>query len=230
MGIDRQFQLDDGVLLIDFEQRLADGIVDPVMDVKGGDVGVAHAAAAHIGFIGQNQSGSHSVDRHAGALIVVSDGGDHGSHIRRIHPQIVQNPECHDGAGLGVVHPVDQVADIVQIGGHLDQLNVVLGITQRLQDIFGVGSHIGHMGKAVLGVAQRLQGVVCALDVRFNLFILFNLFRCYHSVASVVCAAGRAACSSTTKAVANPPSCVMERCAARPFCRMVSARRPEKAK
>ena len=79
-----------------------------------------------------------------------------------------------------MVHPVDEVADIVQIGGHLDQFNFVLGIAQRLQDIFGVLRHIGDMGEAVLCEAEGCQRVVRLGDIGPDFFVLLEIFDCQY--------------------------------------------------
>ena len=129
-----------------------------------------------------------------------------------------------------MVDAVYHVADVVHVPRYPGKLAGALVVAKFFQYLLRKMRHARHMGKAVLGVTKRLQGVVRALDIRFYLSILFYLLWCYHSVSSIVCAAGRAACSSTTKAVAKPPSCVRERCAVRPFCRITPASWPENAK
>ena len=126
------------------------------MDIEGGLVVVAHATAAHIRFIRQNQRRRHGTDRHAGALVVVTNGRRHLGDILRRHPQLVQNTERHDGAALGMIHPVDQVADVVEITRDLHQLHLPVGVAHGFENIPPRSRHPGHVGKAVFGIAQRL--------------------------------------------------------------------------
>ena len=59
-----------------------------------------------------------------------------------------------------MIHPVHQIADVVEIGRDLGQLNGALGVIQRLQNIAAARGHHAHMGKAVLGKAQADQGLI----------------------------------------------------------------------
>ena len=64
-----------------------------------------------------------------------------------------------------MVHPVDKISDVVHISGDLGKLHRMLRIVKRFQNVFGVGSNLSHMGKAVLGVAKRYQRLVGTLDI-----------------------------------------------------------------
>ena len=50
-GIDDQLELNQRLRLVDLQFRLFDGVIHPVVDIKGGDILVPDAAAADIGFI-----------------------------------------------------------------------------------------------------------------------------------------------------------------------------------
>ena len=178
--IDGELQLDERPGLVDLQLRLGDGIIHPVVDIEAADVGVAHTAAAHIGFVRQNQRRGHGVHRDARALVVVADGGGDGGDLLRIKASLVQDAEGHDGAALAVVHPVHQVADVVEIGGDLCHLHRPLRMIQRLQDIACHFRHMGHMGKAVLRIAQSDEGFVRLGDIGADGRILADLFISHH--------------------------------------------------
>ena len=69
-----ELQLHFSVLGVDFEQCVFDRIVDAVVNVKTGRIGVAHTRTAHIGFVRKNECGCHLIDRNARALVVIADG------------------------------------------------------------------------------------------------------------------------------------------------------------
>ena len=79
------------------------------------------------------------------------------------------------GPGLGMVHPVDDIADIVEITGDGGQLRVPLGIAQRQQDAAGGVRHLGHMGEAVLGKTQRDERLVRLADIAADLLAVLNI-------------------------------------------------------
>ena len=172
-----QLELDEGLALVDLQLGLGDGIVHPVMDVEGALVLVADTAAAHVGLIRQNERGGHGAYGSAGALVVVADGGDDLRDLLGGQVHVVQDAEGHDGPALGVVDAVDQVADVVEIARDLGQLHLTGGIAQGLQDIAAVLRHEAHVGKAVLGKAQRDEGLVCLFNIGTDVGILLDLLK-----------------------------------------------------
>ena len=109
---------------------MANGPVDPVVDVKGSLALVPHPGVAHVGFIRQDQGRGNVAYRLGGALVVVADGADHLSALLRVHPHLIQQPEGHNGPALGVFFPIDDVADVVEISGDLRQLRLPLALAQ----------------------------------------------------------------------------------------------------
>ena len=150
------------------------------MDVEGGGVLVPDTAAADVGLVRQNQRRRHSVHRLAGALVVVADGGDDGGDLLRVAVQIVQNAERHDGAGLRVVDPVHQIADVVEVACDLRHLHGPLRIAQGLQNIPRRLRHDGHMGEAVLREAQCNQRFVRPLDIGADGGVVLHVFKGQH--------------------------------------------------
>jgi hypothetical protein len=132
----------------------------------------AQQMAADIGFICQNHGGGDRVYGDAGAFVVIADGGYDGCHIGGVAVHIVKNAPGHDCAGLGMILPVHQIADIVEIAGDLHQLHLVLGSAQGLKNISGSLRHLGHMGETVLRIAQGRQRPVRHRDIGANLCIL----------------------------------------------------------
>ena len=176
MGIDRQLQLDQGMRFVDLQLRFGHRIVYPVVDIKRRGILIIHPVAPHIAFIRQDQCGGHWAYRHAGAFIVVADGGNNNGDLLRGKAQVIQNTERHHGAALAVVHPVHQVSDIVQIPCDFGKLHRALRVSQRLQDITRFFRHERYMGKAVLGIAQRHQRSVRLPDIGINRFVHFDFF------------------------------------------------------
>ncbi|CAN4017880.1 selenide, water dikinase SelD, partial [Dysosmobacter welbionis] len=170
-----QLQLDERVLLVDLQDGLLHRVVHPVMDVEAGHIRIPDPAAADVGLVRQDQCRRHGVHRHAGALVVVADGGDDGGDLLRRTIHVVQNAEGHDRTGLGVIHPVHQVADVVKKPGDLCQLHRPLRIPQGGEDIGGVFRHRRHVGKAVLRIAQSGQRLVRPLDIGPDRRIVFHI-------------------------------------------------------
>ena len=147
------------------------------MDVEAGRVLVAHAVAAHIGFVRQNQCGGHCVHRVGGLLIVVPDGGDDGRHFIGGRPHLVQDAESHDRTALGVVVPVDDIADVMHPACDGGQFRGTCVVAEGEQDLAGQRGNTPRMGIAVLRIPQRGQAFVCFADVAVDLFALFDLFQ-----------------------------------------------------
>ena len=62
MSIDRQFELDEGVGLIDLQLCLGDRVIDTIMDIKGRRIGIVHTIATHIALIGQDEGRRYRAD------------------------------------------------------------------------------------------------------------------------------------------------------------------------
>lgn len=156
-GIDFKCQGDAFLLGIQNDLRVLHCIVYPVVNVKLGKILVAHSAAAHIGFISQNESCGDGIDRKSRVFVMVSDGGDDSGNFDRGHSHLVQNAESHDGTGVSVVCSVDDIADIMHIGGDLRQLDLSGIVTQLGENIGSYLSAASYMGKGVLSKAAGDQ-------------------------------------------------------------------------
>ena len=111
------------MIRIDLQLGGGDRVIDPIVNVKRGNIPVAHPAAAHIRFIRKNQRRRQRTDRHTGALIMIADGSrDMGDLLRR-KAHFIQQPERHHSAALAVIHPIHQIADVMKISGDAGQLH-----------------------------------------------------------------------------------------------------------
>ena len=176
MRVYRQLELNQRMRFVDLQLGLGHGIVHPVVHIEAGNVLIAHTAAAHIRLIGQNQRRCQLIHRLTGPLVVVADRRDDQGDLLRRKTHLVQQAECHDGAALAVIHPVDQIADVVQIAGDLAQLHHALRVAQRLQDIPRLFRHQCDMSEAVLGKAQGDQRGVGLRDIGADYFVFSDLF------------------------------------------------------
>lgn len=122
---------------IDFHSGREDCIVHAVMGVKVRDNRIAHTITAHIGFVGQNQSGTYHIHSSAGILIVMTDGGGHGDGVFQRHSQTFQNLEGENRAAVRMVISIDAVSDIVHITSNLGQFDLMFVISQIFQDFSG---------------------------------------------------------------------------------------------
>jgi len=165
LRVDGQLQPDLLMLPVYGELGMGDGVVDPVVDVEGGKVLAADAAAAYVALVGKDEGGGHVVDGNAGTLVVVADGGGHKGDLLGGEAPLVQQTEGHDGAGLAVLHPVYKVSDVMEIACDLGKLHGPLGKAQRLQYPPGSLGAEAHVGKAVLGIAQSGEGGVGLGDI-----------------------------------------------------------------
>ena len=156
-------------------------IINPVVNIKGQQVIVADPAAAHIGFVGNNQRRRNGIQGLGGGFVMVSDGGDNGADLLRRHTQLVQKAESHNGTALGVIRPVDDVADIVHDPGNSGKLRRALVIAQLRQDHGGYLCHLFHMGEGMLRKAQAFQRLIRPADIGHNVRILFDVFVCDNS-------------------------------------------------
>ena len=85
--------------------------------------------------------------------------------------------KSHQGAALGMVHPIDAVPDIMQEPGNLRQLHFPLGIAEILQNFRRNFGGAGYMGKGMLGVSVSLESNVRLADLSSDRWIVFNLFK-----------------------------------------------------
>ena len=150
------------------------------MDIEGGLISVSDPAAAHISLVGQDQGCRHGIDWNASGLVVIADGGDDGSHLTGLTAHVVQDAPGHDRTGLGMILPVHQIADVVEIPGDFRQLHRSLVIAHSLQNISGSLSHMHYMGEAVLRKAQSAQGFIRPDDVGLDGFTFRDLFISQH--------------------------------------------------
>ena len=116
-----------------------------------------------------------------GGFVMVPDGGDNGADLLRRHTQLVQKTERHNGAALGMVRPVDDVADIVHDSGNLGKLRRALVIAQLRQNHGGYLCHLFHTGKGMLRKAQAFQCLIRPADIGHNVRILLDVFVCDNS-------------------------------------------------
>lgn len=48
------------------------------------------------------------------------------------------------------------------------------------EDFSCADGHLGHVGKAVFGIAQRLQRTICLLNIGLYGCVIFDIFKAYH--------------------------------------------------
>ena len=114
---------------------------------------------------------------------MVADGGDDDGDLLRRTVQIVQDAERHHSPGLGVVHPVDQISDVVEKAGDLGQFHRPLRIPQRGEDIGRILRHHRHMGKAVFRISKGAQGLIRPLDIRSDGRVISDVLICEHCIS-----------------------------------------------
>ena len=85
--------------------------------------------------------------------------------------------KSHQGAALGMVHPIDAVPDIMQEPGNLRQLHFPLGIAEILQNFRRNFGGAGYMGKGLLGLCVSLESNVRLAEISSDSWIVFNLFK-----------------------------------------------------
>ena len=72
-------------------------------------------------FVREDVGGGHRAYGHAGQLFMVADGAEDRGDFSSVHAHLVEDLEGDGGPNHGMVDPVDDVADIVQIGGDLGE-------------------------------------------------------------------------------------------------------------
>ena len=111
---------------------------------------------------------------------MVADGGDDGGDVLRVGAHVVEDAESHHCAGLGMIHSVDHVADVVNIAGDLSQLRFPRAVAQGQQDLPGGFADPGHMGEGMLRIPQGAHGFVGLLNVSPDLTAVFDIFNGNH--------------------------------------------------
>ena len=154
------------------------GVIHPVVDIKGEQIRIPHPAPAHIGFVCNDQRRRNGVQGLGGGFIVVADGGYNGADLLRRHTQLIQQTERHDGTALGMIRPVDHVADIMHDPGDPGKLRRPLVIAQLCQDHGGNLRHLFHMGEGMLRKPQACQSLIRPADVGHNVRVLLDVFVC----------------------------------------------------
>jgi len=174
VGIDAE--IEDDLISLDANLRTLDRIVNAVVDIEGRQGGIANAVVAHVGLVGQDQRRCHGIDGESGGFIVVADGGDDGGDLVGLGLHLVEDTEGHDSTALGVVHAIDDVADIVEIAGDLGKLCLAGGIAEGEENTLGGFGHLGDVGEAVLGIAEGDQRFVGLADIALNGGVALDLF------------------------------------------------------
>ena len=173
MRVDGEGKPHGGALVVDLQTGGRYGIVDAIVNVEIlGAENRAHAAAAHVRLIRQNERGGKLAHGLASALVVIADRGNHRSDLVGRHAELVENTHGHRRAALRMPHAVDEIADVVHIPRDLHELDLTGGIAHRLQNIGRRFRHRRDVRKAVFGVAERLQGSVRMTDVGFDVFVV----------------------------------------------------------
>ena len=160
-------------------------VVDPVVDVELGLGAVAYTGTAHIGLVGDDQSRSHRVYRKSRGFVVISDGRHHGGDVLRVHVHPVQQPESHDRPALGVIHPVYDISDVVEITGYPCQLDLVLVVSQVFKDAACQLRDLVDMWKAVLRIAQGQQRLVGFCYISLYIFVVFYFFKSHIHIITI---------------------------------------------
>ena len=157
------------VLRLDFQFGVHHGEIHPVVDVVGQHRVLAHPGAPHVALIREDKGRGQGVYREGGLFVVVADGRADEPDLLRGHVPLVQQGKGHDGAAVGVVHPVHGVSDVVQVPGDGRQLAGALRVAQQAQNIpGGVAAALG-VGQAVLGKPDGLHAPVALLHIGADL-------------------------------------------------------------
>ena len=176
------------MLFIDSQVGLRDGIIDAIVDIERTDFLIAHAVSAHVALVRKNQGSGKRADGNAGAFVMVPDGGHDYPDLVSREPQMVEEPERHNPAGLAMFHPIDEVTDVMQVASDFGELDSPLRIAERLEDVARFFRNHGDMRKAVFGIAEGLERKVRLADVGLDFFVLsdFLIIHCYVSFGGLV--------------------------------------------
>ena len=80
-----------------------------------------------------------------------------------------------------MIHPIDNIADVMQIPGNSGQLHRPLRIAKGFENVPRHLSHPGNVGKAVFRKAQSLHGGIGLGDIYPNRRIPADFFKCHFS-------------------------------------------------
>ena len=119
--------------------------------------------SADIVTVSHSHRDHNKVSRVSGSPEILSHAGAYD--ISGVHIHVVKNPESHHRSALGVVHPIDQIADVVEIGGDPGQLDLMVVIAEDPQDLPRQIRHPADMGKAVFRKAKGGEGFVRPGDI-----------------------------------------------------------------
>ena len=92
--------------------------------------------------------------RHRRTLIMVAYRGRNGGYFICISAHIIEQSKRDNSPALRVLDTVYEVADIVKISCDLRKLDIVLGISERLKDVFCGLRGLSDVRKAMFGVAE----------------------------------------------------------------------------
>ena len=127
---------------------------------------VADSRGAYIALIRKDQCCGNRIDRKRGFFIVIADGRADGCDLLGRKIELVEQRERHDAAAVGVVHTVDDVADVMQASGNFRQLTGALIVTQHGQDAAGSGTAESGVRTPVLRISQCAKAPVARIDIR----------------------------------------------------------------
>ena len=140
----------------------------------------AHAVAAYIRLVCQNQRRGNRVHRGSRLFVVVADCRDDGRDFVGLHAHIAQNRHRHNRAVVRMIGSVHTVSDIVHIARNACQLHRPRRIIQLFQNLCRRIGYLCRMPDRMLCKAQHAQIRVTLFDIRPNLSVLFNIFKCDH--------------------------------------------------
>ncbi len=167
--VDLKDEVDGSVLAVHLDPALGDGIVDPVVDVKGLLDRILHPAAVDVALVGDDDGGRHHRNGSADHFLVVSDGTQDRRDFDGIHPHLIENSKGDIGPADGVIDAVDHVTDVVQVARDLAQLDFAGRSPDVFHHIAGDAADDSDVALAVLGVAHRLQHFVGPVDQGLDL-------------------------------------------------------------
>lgn len=172
------FQGKAALILVQQHLGMLHRIIDPIVHIKI-RIGqhLPHPAAAHIRFIPDDDGCGDGGYHGGGAFIMMADGGKDFGDLHRLRPQAAQNGRGQQRPVVGVVHPVYQIADIVEKGGDFGKLDGSVIMAQGGKDHLRRGGHPGHMGEGMLGVADGAENGVRLFDEGAHLRIVLYLFK-----------------------------------------------------
>ena len=174
LGVDGQLEGDRAGIGVYPQEALFGGVVHAVVDVETDLPGLAHAAAMHVGLVGEDHRGRDRAHGHAVGLLVVRDGRQHLREVgaRQLPLQRLVHEER---AGLRVRVTREHVPDVVEVAGHAREVRVVLAEPEPVQHLIGDVRDEVRVAEAVLGEAQALHHAVGGGDEAGQLLVVLDL-------------------------------------------------------